>query len=214
MRDFELVYPMFDLDERVKCVVVTGAGKFFCAGADLDIGVFEFRGEGTGGGSSGFVSSNYFVDEAQEGWCSDHCGCRGGRLNLCIYRCRKPTIVAFNGSAVGLGMTLGLSAAIRIAHASSKYGFVFARRGITMESNSSFFLPRLIGYSNALYLLTTGDTYRGDSKHFGSLFQEVIEDQAGVLKRALELATTIAEKTSSLAGFINRELMWRGKPSC
>ena len=82
-----------------------------------------------------------------------------------------------------------------------------------MESNSSFFLPRLIGYSNALYLLTTGDTFRGDSKHFGSLFQEVIEDQAGVLKRALELATTIAKNTSVLAGFMNRELMWRGKPS-
>ncbi len=121
--------------------------------------------------------------------------------------------MALNGSAVGLGMTMGLSAAIRIAHASSKYGFVFARRGITMESNSSFFLPRLIGYSNALYLLTTGDVYRGDSKHFGSLFQEVIDDPAGVVKRALELASNIADKTSVLAGFMNRELMWRGKPS-
>jgi len=121
--------------------------------------------------------------------------------------------MAMNGPAVGLGMTMGLSAAIRIAHASSKYGFVFARRGITMESNSSFFLPKLIGYSNALYLLTTGDTYRGGSKHFGSLFQEVIEDQAGVLERALKLATNIAANTSVLAGFMNRELMWRGKPS-
>lgn len=134
-------------------------------------------------------------------------------MNLCIYRCRKPTIMAMNGSAVGLGMTMGLSAAIRIAHTSSKYGFVFARRGITMESNSSFFLPKLIGYSNAVYLLTTGDVYRGDSKHFGGLFQEIVEDQAGVLKRALELATSIADKTSILAGFLNRELMWRGKPS-
>ncbi len=191
MRDFELVYPMFDLDERVKCIVITGAGKFFCAGADLEIG-FPSGGD-----------RERTVDHRDS----------GGRLNLAIYRCRKPTIVALNGSAVGLGLTLGLSAAIRIAHASSKYGFVFARRGITMESNSSFFLPKLIGHSNALYLLTTGDTYRGDSKHFGSLFQEVIEDQAGVLKRALELATTIAEKTSVLAGFMNRELMWRGKPS-
>ncbi len=121
--------------------------------------------------------------------------------------------MAMNGSAVGLGMTMGLSAAIRIAHTSSKYGFVFARRGITMESNSSFFLPKLIGYSNAVYLLTTGDVYRGDSKHFGGLFQEIVEDREGVLKRALELATSIADKTSILAGFLNRELMWRGKPS-
>jgi enoyl-CoA hydratase/carnithine racemase len=129
---------------------------------------------------------------------------------LAIYRCRKPTIVAMNGSAVGLGMTMTLSAAIRIAHAKSKYGFVFARRGVTMESNSSFFLPRLIGYSNAMYLLTTGDVFPGDSKHFGSLFQEVVEKQEDVLKRALELATVVAEKTSTLANFLNRELMWRG----
>ena len=81
-----------------------------------------------------------------------------------------------------------------------------------MESRSSFFLPRLIEYSNAPYLLPTGDTYRCDREHFGSLFQEVIEDQAGVLKRALELAALSAEKTNVLAGFMNRELTWRGKP--
>lgn len=80
-----------------------------------------------------------------------------------------------------------------------------------MESNSSFFLPRLIGYSNAVYLLTTGDVYRGDSKHFGGLFQEVIERQEDVLKRGLQLATNIADKTSIMASFLNRELMWRGK---
>jgi enoyl-CoA hydratase/carnithine racemase len=118
--------------------------------------------------------------------------------------------VAMNGSAVGLGMTMTLSAAIRVAHASSKYGFVFARRGITMESNSAFFLPRLIGYSRAMYLLTTGDVYRGDSKHFGDLFQEIVEKLEDVLPRALELATTVAEKTSPLANYLNRELMWRG----
>ncbi|KIW52888.1 hypothetical protein PV05_08501 [Exophiala xenobiotica] len=191
MYDLELAYPMFDLDERVKCIVITGAGRTFCAGADLDIG-FPSGGE-----------REKLVHHRDP----------GGRLNLCIYRCRKPTIMAMNGSAVGLGMTMGLSAAIRIAHTSSKYGFVFARRGITMESNSSFFLPKLIGYSNAVYLLTTGDVYRGDSKHFGGLFQEIVEDREGVLKRALELATSIADKTSILAGFLNRELMWRGKPS-
>lgn len=196
MHDFELCYPMFDLDERVKCVVLTGAGKTFCAGADLEIGFSAASGK------DGDVKvRNKDTRDT------------GGRLNLAIYRCRKPTIVALNGSAVGLGMTMGLSAAIRIAHASSKYGFVFARRGITMESNSSFFLPRLIGYSNALYLLTTGDVYRGDSKHFGSLFQEVIKKQEDVLPRALQLATTVAEKTSILAGFMNRELMWRAPAS-
>jgi enoyl-CoA hydratase/carnithine racemase len=118
--------------------------------------------------------------------------------------------VALNGPAVGLGLTMTLSSAIRIAHASSKYGFVFSRRGITMESNSAFFLPRLIGFSRAMYLLTTGDVYRGDSKHFGDLFQEVVEEKEEVLSRALELAVEVAGKTSGLAGYLNRELMWRG----
>lgn len=99
MKDFELCYPMFDLDERVQAIVLTGSGDAFCAGADLDIG-FNSGGE-----------RERLVDHRDS----------GGRLNLAIFRCRKPTIVALNGPAVGLGMTMTLAAAIRIAHASSKY---------------------------------------------------------------------------------------------
>ncbi|KAK4498077.1 hypothetical protein PRZ48_010733 [Zasmidium cellare] len=182
---------MFDLDERVKAIVLTGSGDFFCAGADLDIG-FNSGGE-----------RERLVDHRDS----------GGRLNLAIFRCRKPTIVALNGPAVGLGMTMTLAAAIRIAHASSKYGFVFARRGITMESNSSYLLPRLIGYSNAMYLLSTGDVFRGDSKYYSQLFQETVENKHEVLKRALQLASNIAENVSVTASYLNRELMWRGPPS-
>jgi enoyl-CoA hydratase/carnithine racemase len=137
----------------------------------------------------------------------------GGRLNLCIHRCRKPTIVAMNGPAVGLGMTMTLAATIRIIAKGTKVGFPFARRGITMESNSSFFLPRLIGYSNAMYLLTTGDVYPAESRWFKDLFQEILDKREDVLPRALELATTLAEKTSVLAGYLNRELMWRNPGS-
>ncbi|KAK4495962.1 hypothetical protein PRZ48_013230 [Zasmidium cellare] len=118
-----------------------------------------------------------------------------------------------NGSAAGIGMTMTLAAAIRIAHSSSKYAFPFAQRGVTMESNSSFFLPRLIGYSKAIYLLTTGESQRGDSKFFSSLFHEIYDERERVLSRALEIATLIAEKTSGLAGFLSRELMWRGPPT-
>lgn len=138
---------------------------------------------------------------------------RGGRINLAIFRCRKPTIVAMNGSAAGIGMTMTLTAAIRIAHASSKYVFPFSQRGITMESNSSFFLPRLIGYSKAIYLLTTGEPQRGDSKFFSSLFHEVYDERERVMSRALEIAALVAEKTSGLASFLSRELMWRGPPT-
>jgi enoyl-CoA hydratase/carnithine racemase len=130
-----------------------------------------------------------------------------------MFKCRKPTIAALNGSAAGVGMTMTLTAAIRVAHASSKYVFPFAARGIIMESASSYFLPRLIGYSAASYLLTTGEAQRGDSRFLHSLFHEVLEDRPAVLRRALELATSVAQKTSGLTGFLSRELIWRGPPS-
>ncbi|KAJ5833617.1 hypothetical protein N7474_001928 [Penicillium riverlandense] len=190
MRDFEKVYPMFDVDERVKVVVLTGAGKTFCAGADLEIGFPQTQKERP-------------VDHRDS----------GGRLALAIYRCRKPTIVAMQGSAVGLGMTMTLPAAIRIAYERGKYGFVFARRGITMESSSSFFLPRLIGFSRAMYLLTTGGLFPPNSKHFGPLFAETLPHAEKVLPRALELATEVAENVSPLASYLNHSLMWRGPAS-
>ncbi|KAH8699069.1 ClpP/crotonase-like domain-containing protein [Talaromyces proteolyticus] len=189
MDDFEKLFPIFDVDERVKVIVLTGAGKTFCAGADLDIG---FHGDG---GRS--------VDYRDP----------GGRLALAIYRCRKPTIAAMQGSAVGLGMTMTLPAAIRIGYERAKYGFVFARRGVTMESSSSFFLPRLIGYSCAMYLLTTGGVFPPNSKHFGTLFAEIFPEPSQVLQRALELATEIAENVSPLASYLNRSLMWRNPGS-
>ncbi|KAI9931434.1 hypothetical protein MW887_010009 [Aspergillus wentii] len=117
------------------------------------------------------------------------------------------------GSAVGVGMTMSLPATIRIAHEKSKYGFVFGRRGITMESASSYFLPRLIGYSRAMYLVSTGAVLPPTSKHFGSLFSETLPEASQVLPRALALATDMAENVSPLASSLNRDLMWRGPDS-
>ncbi|KAJ5188897.1 Crotonase core [Penicillium cf. griseofulvum] len=190
MHVFENIYPMFDVDERVKVVVLTGTGKMFCAGADLERG---FSG----------------VEKERN---KDHRD-SGGRLALAIHRCRKPTIAAMQGSAVGLGMTMCLPAAIRISCQKSKYGFVFPRRGLTMESSSSFFLPRLIGYSNALYLITTGSIFPPTSPHFGTLFQETYTDTNQVVALALELATEVAENVSPMASYISRKLMWRNPGS-
>lgn len=106
-----------------------------------------------------------------------------------------------------------LPAAIRIAHTTSKYGFVFARRGITMESCSSYFLPRLIGHARAMYLVTTGGVFPPTSSHFGPFFAETFAEKNAVLARGLEIAGDIAENTSSLAGALNRGLMWRGPDS-
>jgi enoyl-CoA hydratase/carnithine racemase len=101
----------------------------------------------------------------------------------------------------------------RIAYEGGKYGFVFARRGITMESSSSFFLPRLIGFSRAMYLLTTGGVYPPNSRHFGHLFAETLPAASQVLPRALELAKEVAENVSPLALHLNHSLMWRNPGS-
>jgi Enoyl-CoA hydratase/carnithine racemase len=97
----------------------------------------------------------------------------------------------------------------RIGYEKGKYGFVFARRGITLESCSSYFLPRLVGHSNASYLVSTGGVFPPTSKHFGDLFNEILPDPTQVLPRALELATDIAENVSPASSYLNRALMWR-----
>lgn len=97
----------------------------------------------------------------------------------------------------------------RIGYEKGKYGFVFGRRGIVLESCSSYFLPRLVGHSNASYLVSTGGVFPPTSKHFGDLFNEILPDASQVLPRALELATEIAENVSPASSYLNRALMWR-----
>ncbi len=121
MQELLTAFELFDLDNRIKVVVLTGSGKMFCAGADLDIG---------------FSKGLEHVKDNRDG---------GGRVSLAIHRCRKPTIAAIHGSAVGVGITMTLPCTIRLAYEKAKIGFVFARRGIIMEACSSFFLPKLVG---------------------------------------------------------------------
>lgn len=104
---------------------------------------------------------------------------------------------------------INISCHPRIGYEKGKYGFVFARRGITLESCSSYFLPRLVGHSNASYLVSTGGVFPPTSKHFGDLFNEILPDPSQVLPRALELATEIAENVSPASSYLNRALMWR-----
>jgi enoyl-CoA hydratase/carnithine racemase len=122
---------------------------------------------------------------------------RGGRVSLAIHRCSKPTIGAIQGHAVGLGITMTLPMTIRIAHKDAKIGFVFARRGLVMEAASSFFLPRLIGMSRSLHLVTTGSTYPASHKLMDGLFSELLDTPQQVLPRALELATEITENCAA-----------------
>ncbi|KAK6349418.1 hypothetical protein TWF696_005702 [Orbilia brochopaga] len=178
-------FTLFDADDRVKCIVVTGHGKIFCAGADLEIG---FRG------------GQERINDHRDG---------GGQVSLAIHHCRKPVIGALQGSAVGVGITMALPMTIRIAYRAAKIGFVFARRGIVMEACSSFFLPRLIGTSKALHLVTTGATYRADDPLVKDLFTELADTPEEVLPRALGLAEEIVKNTSTMASYLMREMMYR-----
>lgn len=108
-------------------------------------------------------------------------------------------------------MTLPMT--IRVALSSGKIGFVFGRVGLATEAASSFFLPRLIGYSRALHLVTTGGTYRADDKLFDGLFSETRDTPEKVVERALEIAEDVVRNTSNVSNYLMREMMWRGPAS-
>jgi len=177
-------FDLLSLDPRVKCIVVTGHGNFFCAGADLDAGL------------------SYETDTLR----THRDG--GGQVTMAIHRCRKPVIAAINGSAVGVGITMTLPMSIRIVSRRAKIGFVFARRGIVMEAASSYFLPRLIGFSRAMHLVTTGEVLPAGHELLRELFSEVVPEDK-VLERALEVAKVVSENTSGVSTGLMRDLMWR-----
>jgi enoyl-CoA hydratase/carnithine racemase len=139
---------------------------------------------------------------------------RGGIASLAISRCRKPVIAAIQGHAIGVGITMTLGCAIRLVSSTAKVGFVFTRRGLVMEACSSFFLPRLIGYSRATRLVTTGEILLAGDKAFGGLFTEVIDGGAEkVRERARYCAEMIASETSTVASYLCRSMIWHGPPT-
>ncbi|EPE32422.1 ClpP/crotonase [Glarea lozoyensis ATCC 20868] len=180
-------FNLLSTDSRVKTIVLTSStqSSIFCAGADLEIGL------------------SYTQDTA-----TTHRD-MGGQVALAIHNCKKPVIAAITGSAVGVGITMTLPCAIRVVSDKAKVGFVFARRGIVMEACSSFFLPRLVGWSRAMHLVTTGAVYRATHKLFGDLFTEIVKPEQ-VMEKALELAEEISGKTSTVSTTLMRDLMWRG----
>ncbi|TPX31848.1 hypothetical protein SmJEL517_g04932 [Synchytrium microbalum] len=187
------VFPMLDADDRVKCVIIAANGKHFCTGADFRQG--DFTNEKTRGQGS---SSK----DARDG---------GGQIATIIHtRCRKPIIAAIQGSAVGVGITMTLPMDIRIACKDAKIGFVFVRRGIVMEANSSYFLPRLIGHSRALSVVLTGRVLPASHPWLEDLFSDIVDKPEDVLPRALELAQEIAKENSMVSIALTKGLTWRG----
>ncbi len=177
-----------DADDDVRAVIVTGAGRGFCAGADLQAGgsTFDYRGRQEG-------------DEAPRDG--------GGRIALRIFESLKPVIAAINGPAVGVGITMTLPMDIRLAADGARMGFVFTRRGIVPEACSSWFLPRLVGISQAMEWAATGRVFDADEALAGGLVSS-LHPGARLLDAARTLAREIADNTAPVSVALARRLMW------
>jgi enoyl-CoA hydratase/carnithine racemase len=189
-------FDVIDADDAVKAVIVTGSGRAFCAGADLGSGAatFDYAKQGNDTRESGKVNGVY-----RDG---------GGRLTLRIYDCLKPVIGAINGAAVGIGVTMQLPMDIRMASTAAKFGFVFARRGITPEAASSWFLPRLVGMQQALEWCYTGRVFGAQEALDGGLVRSLHEPD-DLLPAARALAKEIVDNTAPVSIALTRQMLWR-----
>lgn len=192
MEELLTIFGEVDRNDEVRAVVVTGAGRAFCAGADLSAGGSTFDSESHG--------SSAGLDGHRDG---------GGRVALAIHRCRKPVIGAINGAAVGVGITMTLPMDIRVVSERAKIGFVFTRRGIVPEACSSWFLPRIVGIAKASELCVTGRVFRADEEKESGLFNYVVSTEE-VLPKAMQLAHEIADNTSAVSVALARALLWHG----
>ena len=178
-----------DADDDVRAIIVTGAGRGFCAGADLQ-----------GGGST----FDWRERESGDGIPRDG----GGQFTLRVFDCTKPVIAAINGPAVGVGATMTLPMDIRLAADDARIGFVFARRGIVPEACSSWFLPRAVGISQAMEWVTTGRVFSAQEALAGGLVRS-LHPKDELLDAARALATEIAQNTAPVSVALARRMMWR-----
>jgi enoyl-CoA hydratase/carnithine racemase len=178
-----------DAEDEVRAIVVTGAGRGFCAGADLASGgeTFDYRKRG--------VSEPVPRDN-------------GGEFTLRIFESTKPVIAAINGPAVGVGATMTLPMDIRLAAEDARIGFVFARRGIVPEACSSWFLPRAVGISRAMEWVATGRVFSAQEALEGGLVRS-LHPAGELLDAAYDLAREIAENTAPVSVALARQMMWR-----
>ena len=180
-----------DADDNVRAVIVTGAGRAFCAGADLSSGGETFAK----GGSDVKATSGVMRDG-------------GGLVSLRIFESKKPVIGAINGAAVGVGVTMTLPMDIRLASDQAKFGFVFAKRGIVPEAASSWFLPRIVGISQATEWCFTGRMISAAEAKEGRLVRSVHE-ASDLLGAARAIGREIAENTAPVSVALSRQMLWR-----
>jgi enoyl-CoA hydratase/carnithine racemase len=190
-----------DNDDNVRAIIVTGAGRGFCAGADLSSGADTFDRDAKRGPVNRLADGkvDYSDPTVRDG---------GGQVTLRIFKCLKPVIAAVNGPAVGIGATMLLPMDIRIASENARFGFVFSQRGIVPEAASSWFLPRIVGISQALEWCYTGRVFPAQEALAGRLVSKVVPADE-LLTTAYALARDIAAKAAPVSVALIRQMMWR-----
>ncbi len=196
MKEMIAAFDVTDADDAVKAVIVTGAGRGFCAGADLSAGAETFDYEARGGEDK--------AARTREGVQRDG----GGLVTLRIYESLKPVIAAVNGPAVGIGVTMQLAMDIRMASTEARFGLVFARRGLNPEAASSWFLPKLVGVQTALEWCYTGRVFPAQEALDKGLVRSLHAPE-DLLPAAKALAREIADNTAPVSIAITRQLIWR-----
>lgn len=185
------VFDLIDSKDSIKAVIITGEGRAFCAGADLSAGADTFNSE--------FDTSAEFSEDFRRD--------SGGILTLRMYNCLKPIVIACNGDAVGIGASLQLAADIRVASTASRFGFVFAKRGIVPDACSSWFLPRIVGISKALELCFSGEIFSAeDALKFGMVNYLFEPDE--LMNASKEIAKKLFSNTAPVSVALTRHMIW------
>jgi enoyl-CoA hydratase/carnithine racemase len=192
-RELTAAFQRADADDAVRVVVVTGAGRAFCAGADIS------------DGANSFGDTHKLFGDAGK---NSQAPRQGGGFVEAIFNCTKPSIAAINGPAVGVGLTMTLPMDIRLGSTTSRYGCVFTRRGLVPEAGSAWFLPRIVGLPQALRWCYSGRVFDAAEAARGGLIEEPLAPEA-LLPKALEIAREIADNTAPVATAITRQMLWR-----
>ncbi|PLS22968.1 crotonase/enoyl-CoA hydratase family protein [Neptunicoccus cionae] len=196
MEEMIAALDMADADDDVRAIVVTGAGRGFCAGADLD-------------DLNAFSSADLDPKSTDPtAWNNPQNRDSGGMLALRLFRCLKPVIAAVNGPSVGIGSTMQLPMDIRIASDNAKFGFVFARRGIVPEAASSWFLSRAVGLSTALEWCYSGRVFGAEEALEAGLIRSVHAPD-DLLPAAYEIARDIADNAAPVSVAMTRQMLWQ-----
>jgi len=204
MQEMVDAFDKADADDNVRAIIVTGAGRAFCAGADLSGGPRTFDVDRP----DRPTRKDALRPDGSVDWGHESVRDGGGLLTLRIFECLKPVIAAVNGPAVGVGATMQLAMDVRLAADDARFGFVFARRGLVPEACSTWFLPRAVGISQALEWAYSGRVFSAQEALEGRLVKKLYKRDE-LIPAARALAREIADNTSAISVALIRQMMWK-----